>query len=326
MRILAIILLFTASLQASPESKLIYWGGIAEQQKGEQAGRIRGRDFQFLASLHIHSKRDQSVYSGSGGLIAESWVITARHVVEDFRQNPAAYTFKVTFPDGTVRNVIEAFCHSERDIAVVKLDQKVDHIPIPSLHQTTIPSLLGKDGFAMTLTGANGSFIAYDVIGYSDGTRLFSPDILRGGDSGAPVVGLDAEGHPVILGTLTGPYPLSNGHPNPFFGNMSYAQFTQVGEARNWIAAQIPTGTAIKWGRLQAQKMSDIPGPIYRGTPEFQLNLATYLYLHGRPDDAKHIALELFPGLKGRMDEAIAKDLLGRCDSERGANAKKSSP
>ena len=253
-------------------------------------------------------------------------MITARHVVEGFLQNPTAYTFKVTFPDGTVRNVTEAFCHSERDIAVVKLDQKVDHIPIPSLHRSAIPSLLGKDGFAMTLTGANGSFIAYDVIGYSDGVRLFSPDILRSGDSGAPVVGLDAEGNPIILGTLIGKYSLSDGRPNPFFGNMSYAQFAQVGEVRNWIAAQIPTGTAIKWGNLQDQKMSAVPAFIYRGTPEFQLNQATYLYLNGRLDDAKHIALELFPELKGRMYETIAKDLLGRCKAEHGANAKKPHP
>jgi hypothetical protein len=322
MRILVIILLCSASLQASPESKLIYWGGIAEQQKGEQTGRIRGGDFPFLANLRIQSKRDQHVGIGSGGLVAESWVITAKHVVEGFLQNPAAYTFKVTFPDGTVRNAIEGFGHEERDIAIVKLDQKVDDIPIPSLHGAAIPSLVGKDGFAMTITGANGSFIAYDVIGYSDGVRLFSPDILRGGDSGAPVVGLDPKGNPVILGTLIGPYPLSNGRPNPFFGNMSYAQFSPVCEVRSWIAAQIPTRTAIKWENWHVQKMPAVPVSIYRGTPEFQLNQAIYLYLNGRLDEAKQIALELSPELKGRIYEVVAKELVRRCDTERDAKPK----
>lgn len=315
MKILAIIILFAVSVEATVESKLIYWGGITEQQKGEEAGRIRGGDFRFLASLHIQGKQNLAFFStGSGGLIAESWVITAKHVVRSYLENPAAFSFKVTFPDGTVRQVTEAIAHPERDVAVIKLDQKVDHIPIPSLQEETIPTRLGKDGFAMTITGANGSFIAYDVIGYSEGVRLFSPDILRSGDSGAPVIGRNAVGDPIILGTLIGPHT---------FEKMSYAQFAQTGEARDWIKVRISSGSVIKWKNLREQKLPAMPASIYRGTPEFQLNQAMYLYLGGRRDEARQIILELIPKLKGRIYEKTAKDLLERCEAGRGVDEKK---
>ena len=72
----------------------------------------------------------------------------------------------------------------------------------------------------MTLTGANGTYVAYEIIGHANKQRLYAPDILRGGDSGSPYIAKDSQGGDIMLSTLIGPARVDS---------IVYAHSTQIG-------------------------------------------------------------------------------------------------
>ena len=88
---------------------------------------------------------------------------------------------RVKFQDGTTRNATIGFAHPDVDIAILKLDRPVTHIKAPAIQEKLIPPYHFKSQFAMTLTGANGTYGAYEIIGHANNQRLYAPDIFRGG-------------------------------------------------------------------------------------------------------------------------------------------------
>lgn len=228
------LLLLSTSADAIPESKLKYWGSDAGIEKAELRGNVRAQDFPYLVNLTSRKKRSKVVWTGSGGLIAESWIVTAKHVAENVLTDKKKFSMKVKFQDGTKRNVISGFAHPDADIAILRLDKPVTHIKAPAIQKVRIPPHHFNKKLKMTITGANGTYVAYDIIGHANHNHLFAPDILRAGDSGSPYVAKDAQGKDIMLSTLIGPSEQ---------GSEIYAYSTQIGCYSTWIKKCIASAT-----------------------------------------------------------------------------------
>ncbi len=179
-------------MSVSQLDRFIQGGGAALATAHSKRNQLGGAVFSSEKQL---ADRGYSEYcSGSGVLISPELMLTNRHVVQS-ADNSLSYTITQYQTDGKPRlvggSIIKWSAVNEEDLALIKLDQPMDAVPLPlnlePLDDDQPIAVLGFpeiDSRGEHLAAASGKFIRYDT----EQPWFFSTNQVALGNSGGPTV------------------------------------------------------------------------------------------------------------------------------------------